>query len=122
MRDGFLIVNTTLTLFRDYKPLTFFGAAGLLLVLLALVCGALALFGPTSAWAATRLAAAVASAALFFCGLLSLAAGLIVHSIARRSQELEYRMQVLADELRAGAGRGDEADRADGADGVGGRQ
>ena len=122
VRDGFLIVNTTLTLFRDYKPLTFFGAAGLLLVLLALVCGALALFGPTSAWAAARLAAAVASAALFFCGLLSLAAGLIVHSIARRSQELEYRIQVLADELRAGAGRGDEADGADGANGAGGRQ
>jgi len=54
VRDGFLIVNTTLTLFRDYKPLTFFGATGLLLVLLAAVCGALALFGPTTAWAAAR--------------------------------------------------------------------
>lgn len=112
VRDGFLIVNTTLTLFRDYKPLTFFGAAGLLLVLLALAAAALALFGPAGA---VRLASWVASAALFFCGLLSLAAGLIVHSIARRSQELEYRMQVLSDELRAG--RGDEPDGTDGASG-----
>jgi glycosyltransferase involved in cell wall biosynthesis len=119
VRDGFLIVNTTLTLFRDYKPLTFFGAAGLLLVLLALVCGALALFGPAGAWPGVRLASAIASAALFICGLLSLAAGLIVHSIARRSQELEYRMQVLADELRAG--RGEEEHAADSANGADGR-
>ncbi|HWW76797.1 MAG TPA: glycosyltransferase, partial [Pyrinomonadaceae bacterium] len=28
MRDGFLILNTTLALFRDYKPLTFFGGVG----------------------------------------------------------------------------------------------
>lgn len=115
VRDGFLIVNTTLTLFRDYKPLTFFGAAGLLLVLLALVSGALALFGPAGAG---RLASAIASAALFSCGLLSLAAGLIVHSIARHSQELDYRMQVLSDELRAGRGEGPgEAEAANGADG-----
>jgi hypothetical protein len=26
-RDGFLILNTILALFRDYRPLTFFGVA-----------------------------------------------------------------------------------------------
>jgi glycosyltransferase involved in cell wall biosynthesis len=124
VRDGFLIVNTTLTLFRDYKPLTFFGAAGLLLVLLAAASGALALLGAAGAPPLMRLAASVASAALFICGLLSLAAGLIVHSIARRSQELEYRMQVLSEELRAaraeetdGEGGAEVSDRANGADG-----
>src|SRR5215210_8235014 len=45
MRDGFLILNTTLALFRDYKPLTFFGATGLFLALVALAPGALAAFG-----------------------------------------------------------------------------
>jgi len=38
-RDGFLILNTILALFRDYKPLTFFGLAGLALLLMALVAG-----------------------------------------------------------------------------------
>jgi glycosyltransferase involved in cell wall biosynthesis len=103
LRDGFLIVNTTLALFRDYKPLTFFGGVGLVLFLLAFLPGALALFGLAGAADATpRLTATVIAVGLFLCGLLSLTAGLILHSIARRSQEFEYHMRVLADELRAG--------------------
>ena len=102
MRDGFLILNTTLALFRDYKPLTFFGGVGLLLLLSALAPGAIALFDLLGAGAAPRLTAAVLSVGLFVCGLLALTAGLILHSIARRSQEFEYHMRVLADELRAG--------------------
>ncbi|HEX8353448.1 MAG TPA: glycosyltransferase [Pyrinomonadaceae bacterium] len=104
MRDGFLILHTTLALFRDYKPLTFFGGLGLLLMLSACAPGALALFD--FAGAATRLAATVVAVGLFLCGLLALTAGLILHSIARRSQEFEYHMRVLADELRAGRDAG----------------
>jgi glycosyltransferase involved in cell wall biosynthesis len=104
MRDGFLILNTTLALFRDYKPLTFFGGVGLLLMLSACAPGAIALFDLLDAGAAPRLTAAVLSVGLFLCGLLSLTAGLILHSIARRSQEFEYHLRVLADELRAGRG------------------
>jgi glycosyltransferase involved in cell wall biosynthesis len=102
LRDGFLILNTTLALFRDYKPLTFFGGVGLLLMLSAGAPGAIALFDLLHAGAAPRLTAAVLGVGLFLCGLLSLTAGLILHSIARRSQEFEYHMRVLADELRAG--------------------
>ncbi|MDT5156290.1 MAG: hypothetical protein QOC99_1656 [Acidobacteriota bacterium] len=101
MRDGFLILNTMLALFRDYKPLTFFGSVGLLLILLALIPGALALFEFVSAGAVPRAATAVVAVGLFMCGLLSITAGLILHSIARRSQEFEYHIGVLADELRA---------------------
>jgi glycosyltransferase involved in cell wall biosynthesis len=110
MRDGFLILHTTLALFRDYKPLTFFGGLGLLLLLSACAPGALALFD--FAGAGARLTAAVVALGLFLCGLLALTAGLILHSIARRSQEFEYHMRVLADEMRAG--RGDGGTRGDG--------
>jgi glycosyltransferase involved in cell wall biosynthesis len=100
-RDGFLILNTLLALFRDYKPLTFFGSVGLAFVLVS-GAGALAIlvasyrhgFGP-------RTTLAVAALVVFLCGLLSLAIGLVLHSIARRSQEFDYQIQVLADELRA---------------------
>jgi glycosyltransferase involved in cell wall biosynthesis len=105
MRDGFLILNTTLALFRDYKPLTFFGSVGLSLVLLSLVVGALAAAGLLVAGDAARGALALVALGLFLCGLLSVTAGLILHSIARRSQEFEYHLEVLADELRAGRGR-----------------
>jgi len=108
LRDGFLILNTTLALFRDYKPLTFFGVVGLALTLSACAPGALAVFDFAGAdAAATRLTAAVLAVGLFLSGLLSLTVGLILHSIARRSQEFEYHLRVLADELRAGrAGEG----------------
>ncbi|HVF42865.1 MAG TPA: glycosyltransferase [Pyrinomonadaceae bacterium] len=112
MRDGFLILNTTLALFRDYKPLTFFGATGLFLALAALAPGALAAFGPAGASATSRVALALLALALLLCGILSVTAGLILHSIARRSQEFEYHIGVLADELRArpAEGYGEEGD------------
>lgn len=100
LRDGFLILNTTLALFRDYKPLTFFGGVGLFLLLLAGAAGTAGLFGLGGAVPGMFLV--TAAAGLFVCGLLSLTAGLILHSIARRSQEFEYHIRVLADELRSG--------------------
>lgn len=119
LRDGFLILNTTLALFRDYKPLTFFGGVGLFLLLLACVASAAGLFGFGGAVPGAFLIAAAAG--LFVCGLLSLTAGLILHSIARRSQEFEYHIRVLADELRHGRAQttderngGVAADRASG--------
>ena len=100
-RDGFLILNTILALFRDYKPLTFFGTAGAILLLVSLIPGlAVALeFGRQGAIA--RPVLAVLSVGIFLCGLLSISVGLVLHSIARRSQEFDYQVQLLADELRA---------------------
>lgn len=99
-RDGTIILNTILALFRDYKPLTFFGGVGMLLVLLALVPGLIAVVESISKGTAARLPLAILATGLGLCGLLSLTVGLILHSIARRSQELEYQLEMLADELR----------------------
>lgn len=101
MRDGFLIVNTTLALFRDYKPLTFFGSAGLIFILLGLVPGAVVVFEFIKTGLVPRLPSALLAVALILCGVISITVGLILHSIARRSQELEYQIQVLADEMRS---------------------
>jgi glycosyltransferase involved in cell wall biosynthesis len=105
MRDGFLILNTTLALFRDYKPLTFFGSAGLILILLGLIPGGMVFIQFIKTGLVPRLPAALLSVALILCGGISMTVGLILHSIARRSQELEYQIQVLADELRSQGGR-----------------
>jgi glycosyltransferase involved in cell wall biosynthesis len=100
-RDGFLIINTILALFRDYKPLTFFGGVGMVLLFGALVAGLLVIFGWLRTGGVIHTSLAVTGIVLFLCGLLSLTVGLVLHSIARRSQELEYQLQVLTDELRA---------------------
>jgi glycosyltransferase involved in cell wall biosynthesis len=100
-RDGFLILNTILALFRDYKPLTFFGAAGLILILLSLIPGFAVLLEFVKQGAIVRPMLAVLAVGAFLCGLLSISVGLVLHSIARRSQEFDYQIQVLSDELRA---------------------
>jgi hypothetical protein len=98
-RDGAIILNTLLALFRDYKPLTFFGSAGLLFLALALVPGLMVVVHFVQTGLAGRLSLAVLAVILAGCGLLSLTVGLILHSIARRAQEFEYQLQVLVEQF-----------------------
>ena len=98
-RDGLIILNTVLALFRDYKPLTFFGALGLALFAAGLVPGAVVVFEFWETGLVPRLPSAVLAVGLVLCGLLSLTVGLVLHTIARRSQEFEHQIRVLFDEL-----------------------
>ena len=100
-RDGFLILNTILALFRDYKPLTFFGSAGLVFLLVALLAGLAVLLEFIKRGTLARPMLGLVVLILFLCGLLSVSVGLVLHSIARRSQEFEYQIQLLGDEFRA---------------------
>lgn len=101
LRDGFLILNTILALFRDYKPLTFFGTTGLALILISLIPAVAVIMEFARQRVIARPMLAMLAMGIFLCGLLSVAVGLVLHSIARRSQELDYQIQVLGDELRA---------------------
>ena len=85
-----VILSTILTLFRDYKPLTFFGSLGLLLILAALVL----------AFGVLKLPSAILAVGLGLGGLMSIAIGLLLHSIARRAQEFDYQVQMLSDQIR----------------------
>jgi hypothetical protein len=97
--DGMLIMNTILTLFRDYKPLTFFGAAGLALILAGFVPGIIVVLEFFETGLVPRLPSAVLAMGLVLSGMLLILAGLILHTITRRFQELEHRMSSLTDEL-----------------------
>ena len=100
-RDGFLILNTILALFRDYKPLTFFGSAGLVFLLVALLAGLAVLLEFIKGGTLARPMLGLVVLILFFSGLMSVSAGLVLYSIVRRSQEFDYQIQLLGDELRA---------------------
>jgi glycosyltransferase involved in cell wall biosynthesis len=99
-QDGFRILNMLLALFRDYKPLTFFGSAGLALVALALVPGAIVVYEFLETGLVARLPSAVLAVGLALAGMLSITVGLILHTIARRSQEMEHQLQSLLEETR----------------------
>jgi len=104
LQDGFVILNCMLVLLRDYKPLTFFGGVGALLWLAGAV---------PAIWAGVQYSrtgslpvlACLTGAALLCAGTASMTVGLVLHSIARRFQELDHQIQTLADDLRSSDSR-----------------
>jgi glycosyltransferase involved in cell wall biosynthesis len=98
--DGFRIVNTILALMRDYKPLTFFGVSGLALIFVGLIPGTIVLIEFLKTGLVLRLPSAVLAVGLVLAGLLLITVGLILHTIARRSQEFDYQLRKLLEETK----------------------
>jgi len=99
VRDGLLIFNMIFTLFRDYKPLTFFGAIGLVLMFTGFLIGGLVVYEFIQTGVVARMPSAVLAVGLEISGLLSLTIGLILHTIVRRSLEMEYQLRVIFEEI-----------------------
>lgn len=95
VRDGLLILWTMLSLARDYKPLTAFGTVGGLLCLGAVVPGAAVIREYLATGQVLRVPSAILAAALGLAGLVVMFAGLMLHTIARRFQQLDYQLQEL---------------------------
>jgi glycosyltransferase involved in cell wall biosynthesis len=100
VNDGFRIVNTILTLLRDYKPLTFFGSSGIVLILLGTIPGLIVIFEFFETGLVLRLPSAVLAVGLVLAGLLAITVGLVLHTIVRRSQEFDYQLRKLLDETK----------------------
>lgn len=99
LRDGFLIAYMIFSLFRDYKPMTFFGAIGLGLMLLGLVPGAIVVYEFIKTGLVLRLPSAILALGLELFGILLITAGIILHTIVRHSQEFEYQLRILSAEI-----------------------
>jgi glycosyltransferase involved in cell wall biosynthesis len=95
--DGLRILSTILALFRDYKPLTFFGSIGLVFMLLGFIPGLRSIIGFWRTGMVQYFPSAILAVGLELTGLLSLAAGLILHTIDRRFNELEHYIRVVSD-------------------------
>jgi len=112
VRDGFVILHTMLALFRDYKPLTFFGALGLATIAAGLVPGIWATVELMRGASVARLPWALLGVVLVLAGALSVAVGLVLHTVARHFQELELHLQALPEQSRgADARRGPDGER-----------
>ncbi len=85
-RDGFMILATVVNLFRDLKPLTFFGGIAIVLWLITLVYGLIVYFDNRLA----NLFDTVALLSLFIVGWLLVVLGFNLHTINRRFSELVY--------------------------------
>jgi glycosyltransferase involved in cell wall biosynthesis len=100
VQDGLLILNTILSLLRDYKPLTFFSSIGLVLAVLGVILGVSVVLEFFETGLVPRLPSAILSLGLISAGTLLVLVGLVLHSIARRFQELDYQLRLVVDDLR----------------------
>ncbi|MEO8277275.1 MAG: glycosyltransferase family 2 protein [Thermoanaerobaculia bacterium] len=87
-RDGSRILFAILTFFRDYRPLTCFGALAALFAAGALIFGSAVIADFISTGWVHRLPLAVLAAALFILSALSLTCGVLLSSINRRAAEI----------------------------------
>jgi glycosyltransferase involved in cell wall biosynthesis len=94
VQDGLVILNTILTLFRDYKPLTFFGGMGLFLIVVGFVPGVVVIVEFIRTGLVPRLPSAILAVGLVLSGMLLVVVGLVMHTITRRFQELEHQLKM----------------------------
>jgi len=95
MRDGLRILGTIFSLMRDYKPLTFFGFTGELILLAALATGWVAAQDYLHTGQILHIPAAVLGTGLALIGIVSIFVGIVLHTITRRFQELEYYLRLF---------------------------
>jgi glycosyltransferase involved in cell wall biosynthesis len=97
-RDGARIAWTILLLFRDYKPLTFFGGIGLVFMAIGLIPGIEVVLEFARTGLVLRLPSAVLAAVLEVVGILLGVVGMVLSSISRRFQEIESKLDLIAHE------------------------
>jgi glycosyltransferase involved in cell wall biosynthesis len=86
--DGYRVLVAIFTMFRDDRPLLFFGSLSIVFLALSLAGGAVVILEFLRTGLVPRLPLAVLSAALFLLGALALACGVLLSSINRRAAEL----------------------------------
>lgn len=100
IRDGMRILRTILVLVKDERPLAFFGAAALLLLLLGIGFGASVVVEFMRTGLVPRLPTAVLASTLVLLAALAIACGFVLDSVARGRKELK-RLAYLAVPLMA---------------------
>lgn len=87
LQDGFRILGMIFSLFRDYKPFTFFGSLALIIVALSLIPAAQIV---AQLPLVDNIALLILAVGSFITGMIFFAVGLILHTVNRRFQEMEY--------------------------------
>jgi glycosyltransferase involved in cell wall biosynthesis len=93
IRDGFIIMNALFSIMRDYKPLTAFGALGLILIIIGFIPGIVVIREYIATKIVARIPLAVLSVGTILSGLFVIFSGLMLHTTSRRFQELQQQVQ-----------------------------
>lgn len=88
-RDGFKIISTIISIFRDYRPMIFFFSLSSILFILGLIAGIIVTTGYFKTGLVTRIPLAILSTLLIILSIISLITGFIVSTINRRFREMQ---------------------------------
>jgi glycosyltransferase involved in cell wall biosynthesis len=91
--DGLLIMQTIISVFKDYKPLTCFSHVSAIAFAASALFGSVPIYDFVTTGAVTHQATAVLAASTALIAILSMLTGVILDSIARRNREM-YRLLV----------------------------
>lgn len=93
--DGRRILWTIVLLFRDYRPMAFFGGLGFLVMLSGLIPGIAVITEFLKTHLVPNFPSAILAVALELMGMLLIAVGLVLSATARRFQELEEKIEMM---------------------------
>ena len=86
-RDGFRVLKTLASLFKDYKPIMFFGICSILSLMLGLITGIPVIYEFIITGYIRKLPSAVLSVGFILICIISLASGLILDTIATTNKK-----------------------------------
>ncbi|MDO4851485.1 MAG: glycosyltransferase family 2 protein [Actinomycetota bacterium] len=92
--DGWKVLKTIMSLFKDYRPMALFGWVSLIFVVLGLVAGIPVIVEFVHTGLVPRLPTAVLAVGLVFIGLLSLACGFILDTVVKGNRK-QYELSVM---------------------------
>jgi len=93
--DGRRILWAIVLLFRDYRPMAFFGGLGITSMIIGLIPGIVVISEFVETGLVPRFPSAILAVALELAGMLSIAVGLVLSAVSRRFQELEAKVEML---------------------------
>ena len=86
-QDGALVLMAIASLFKDYRPMAFFGWLALIFLILGLICGIPVIVEFSVTHLVERFPTALLAVALVFCGALSLTVGLVLDTVAKNNRK-----------------------------------
>jgi glycosyltransferase involved in cell wall biosynthesis len=92
-RDGWRVLLTILSLFKDFKPLVLFSFVALLFIMVGLVLGISVVFDFIQTGLVDRFPTAILAVALIIVGMLSLTCGVILDTIVKANHK-EYEVSI----------------------------
>ncbi len=85
--DGTKVLMAIVALFKDYKPIAFFGWIAVIFVALGLIAGIPVIAEFTATHLVERFPTALLAVALVLCGALSLTVGLVLDTVAKNNRK-----------------------------------